>query len=341
MAKQAIHDFVAVRILKNLQEARALMNSNGIKKNQRDPVIRELRVVEDYLKKIAYTPKEGIDDKRHADQMEKELEYKAIQEMMSKHDTTIKRMSIEGWDTRTIRQKIYEEEKVLLPGRQLNQYLSKWYDKKEFKDARKEYMSQITRVRLYSKRARLEEIQRLYSDAFSRYEVSKNRTTMSDLIKLLNQARLEEDGHIKNQITINNTQNIQNNMVSVLGKEAERFIMKTLPLREIIVSRVCLKAGYDPMKFMERLHNNFYSAASGMRGMEQIHEKVIYPSQLSMDLSEAAKIARSSDQTDKVDYEAIQDERMASINESFSPLKEQLIKKADQRMKGDKDVTEE
>tara|TARA_R110001606_G_scaffold239350_1_gene387377 strand:- start:100 stop:777 length:678 start_codon:yes stop_codon:yes gene_type:complete len=224
----------------------------------------------------------------------------------------------------------------------MKQYVSTYQKSASFKEARKDYMQRISNVRLYSKRARLEELQKLYSDAYERYNISQSKPNTDSLLKLLNQARLEEDGHVKNQITINNTTNVQNNVTNILNKSAQEYITKTLPLREIIISRVCLKSGYDTVKFMERLHNSHYAAQSGMRGGNQIMEKVSYPSQIIMDLNDVAEKARSGEQTKVVDYEEIEAARDESVNEAFSAMKEDLINQASvKREKADNNESDE
>lgn len=329
--RRVTYDFEAFEMIKTAQEVRALLNANGMTKKQRNPIVPLMRILEDYLHKKAYTPPSTELERKSAKEEMKAIRNENVV-LIKQHEEYIKEKAAEGYSSRDIRKMLHAETNVLLNGASLAAWLGDWTATKEYQKGRIDYMNEITRVRLYSKRARLEEIGRMYSDAYQRYMTSPSSTTMNDCVKLLNQARLEEDGHTRNQITINNTNNVTQTFVTnLIDRQTEIALTKTLPLREIIISRVCLKSGYDPIKFLERLHNNHYASQAGMRGMNQISEKVVYPSQIMMDLDAVSKIAKEGEQVIDVDYEEVETKRTEKVSEEPSKTKNALLERLKHR----------
>lgn len=148
------------------------------------------------------------------------------------------------------------------------------------------HRSDFSDLRLGVKRSRLEELSLLYNDRKERYFETKSREDYKLLLQTLSELRKESEGeqfHINGKIDLSYEINV--------NVHIQKEILKTLPLKEIILGKVAARMGLKVEKLVYYLENSHYAKISNVLGEydEEAEGEIIYPSQLNYNFDEIRK----------------------------------------------------
>lgn len=150
----------------------------------------------------------------------------------------------------------------------------------EVERKREEFRNRVSDVRLYSKRPRLEELAWMYSKMKARYVALNSIEAYNAMLRTLEQIRKEAEGDILN---INSVLDV--NIEVEIQNRVQREILKTIDLKEIILSRIAARMNYDPYKLITGLHNSYYAKFVTVSGDFNPNAVMQYPSQVDYDFT--------------------------------------------------------
>lgn len=135
-------------------------------------------------------------------------------------------------------------------------------------------MQAVTDLRLGNKISRLEELCWFYGEFKRKFQAGGSRMDGEAAMKALDQIKRECDGDLS--INVSGEVNIQHSINLHLHKE----MLKGLPIKQMIISRVANKMGASPLLVVSSLSNSYYSKFSGILGdVDDVeYEDVEYPS---------------------------------------------------------------
>lgn len=116
----------------------------------------------------------------------------------------------------------------------------------------------ITDLRLGNKISRLEELMWWYEKFKDKFKKNESRMDGVEATKILELIKKECDGDIK--INLSGDINIKHTVSIHLHQE----LLKGLPLRQMIIARVAVRMGIDPLTLVERLTNSYYAKFTGL-----------------------------------------------------------------------------
>lgn len=148
-------------------------------------------------------------------------------------------------------------------------------------ELQKDYSNNYNDVRLGYKKSRLEEYLWLYNDTKQSYENTKNKEDRKFLKELLEAIKREVEGDL-----IRIEGDLQVNIEATLNVHIYQEIYKNLPINEIIMTRVALRSGQNPLMLLYRLQNSYYAKYSGFAPKDDVVESALpdYPSSFVYDL---------------------------------------------------------
>lgn len=197
---------------------------------------------------------------------------------------------------------------------------------KEIKEKREEHQNSFNEMRLAHKKSRLEEYSWLY-------EMSKRKSETNDAIKerdflrlLLADIRKECEGDV---ITVNG--NIQMTIEATLNIHIQQELLKKLTLSEIILSRIAVKHGLNPLILLSKLQTSYYSKFSGYNISQDFdisNQEPIYPSAHVYDLDKLQRLNIDRDSKEKIHEGVIVDEYEETLKiKSSNKLKDILAQR--------------
>lgn len=157
----------------------------------------------------------------------------------------------------------------------------------EIERKREEFRTKVSDVRLYNKRARLEELTWMYSQMKLRYVALNTTDTYNSLLRTLEQIRKEAEGDVLN---INGALDV--NVEVAIQEHIKKEIYSRVNLIEVILGRVAARMNYDPVKLIAGLHNSYYAKFVGISGELDENAEMQYPSSSPYDF---AAIERTAD----------------------------------------------
>ncbi len=185
-----------------------------------------------------------------------------------------------------------------------------------------EFKKSFGDIRLYNKTSRLEELVWLYGNLKSKYENFKGRDDYNLLLKTLEQIRKESEGeqlHINGTVDLKIETNIQHHI--------QRELLKTIPLKEIIIGRIASKTNISPAAFIKSLNDSYYSKFTKFLDGEATDAdfESSFPSTLTYDFDNIDKIqeSRTKDRENEKEKYKIQSQN----NEEVNVFKELLLAK--------------
>ena len=156
----------------------------------------------------------------------------------------------------------------------------------EIERKREEFRTKVSDVRLYNKRARLEELTWMYSQMKLRYIALNNTDTYNSLLRTLEQIRKEAEGDVLN---INGAVDV--NVEVAVQEHIKKEIYSRVNLIEIILGRVAARMNYDPAKLIAGLHNSYYAKFVEISGDLDEDAEMKYPSSSAYDFGKIAQVA--------------------------------------------------
>lgn len=150
----------------------------------------------------------------------------------------------------------------------------------EIERKREEFRTKVSDVRLYNKRARLEELTWMYSQMKLRYIALNTTDTYNSLLRTLEQIRKEAEGDVLN---INGALDV--NVEVAIQEHIKKEIYSRVNLIEVILGRVAARMNYDPVKLIAGLHNSYYAKFVGISGDLDENAEMHYPSSSPYDFA--------------------------------------------------------
>jgi len=149
--------------------------------------------------------------------------------------------------------------------------------------AQERFKSDFSDVRLTHKKSRLMELSHLYINRKDIYEDSKNKEDYRLLLQTIDQIRKEVEG---DKLLIEGRVKFEEERRFNLYIQSE--VVKTIPIKALIVAMVAAKLNQNPIYLMSRLTHSIYAQFTGMvQTDEDLATKVIsYPSQLLLNFDE-------------------------------------------------------
>ena len=125
-------------------------------------------------------------------------------------------------------------------------------------ELQKEYTNNYQDVRLGYKKSRLEEYMWLYNETKQQYENTQSKEDRKFLKELLESIKREVEGDI-----IRIEGDLQVNIEHTLNVHVQKEIYSKLPINEMILTRIAMRTGVNPLLMLYRLQNSYYSKFTG------------------------------------------------------------------------------
>jgi hypothetical protein len=125
-------------------------------------------------------------------------------------------------------------------------------------ELQKDYTNNFSDVRLGYKKSRLEEYMWLYNETKQQYENTRSKDDRKFLKELLESIKREVEGDL-----IRIEGDLQVNIEHTLNVHVQREIYAKLPINEMILTRIAMKTGVNPLLLLYRLQNSYYSRFTG------------------------------------------------------------------------------
>lgn len=148
-------------------------------------------------------------------------------------------------------------------------------------ELQKEYSNNYNDVRLGYKKSRLEEYMWLYNETKQQYENTQSKDDRRFLKELLESIKREVEGDV-----IRIEGDLQVNIEHTLNVHVQQEIYKKLPINEIIMTRIAMRTGVNPLLLLYRLQSSYYSKFTGFSTVQNTDDSVLpeYPSSHVYDL---------------------------------------------------------
>jgi len=139
-------------------------------------------------------------------------------------------------------------------------------------ELQKDYSNNFNDVRLGYKKSRLEEYMWLYNETKQQYENTQNKEDRKFLKELLESIKREVEGDL-----IRIEGDLQVNIEQTLNIHIQQEIYKKLPINEIIVTRIALRTGINPLMLLYRLQNSYYAKYTGFAPQQATNDENSLP----------------------------------------------------------------
>lgn len=161
----------------------------------------------------------------------------------------------------------------------------------EIEKARERFREEVTDVRLYNKRPRLEELAWMYGKVRTRYNVNNgDLKSYEAMLKTLEQIRKEAEGD-----TINIQAAVDVSVDMEINAHIRKDVFQTINLREVILGRVAARMNLDLPKMIASLHNSYYASFCGvLEDTLDEDAEMVYPSTLNYDFNEIERKAKAT-----------------------------------------------
>jgi hypothetical protein len=194
--------------------------------------------------------------------------------------------------------------------------------REEIKAAQEEYKNSIDEIRLVYKRSRLDELLDLYNDRRLIYIKQRKQSDYRLLLMTLEQVRKEVEGE---RVTVDAAFKVQ------LEKEAtvhQEEIMRTLPIKMMILSLVAGRAGQNPQLLMSKLAESYYAKYTGYSGQIKAYDgdDITFPSEFIYNMDEMRELAQRHIEEDmKAEEEFAEPKLTIEVEEIKNSLLAELL----------------
>lgn len=172
--------------------------------------------------------------------------------------------------------------------------LADFYAKNESEISRlkDKHRENFKHLRLTAKTSRIEELTWMYNKLKNRYTLKNSREDHRVLLQTIDSIRKEVEG---DRLTIQGS--VDMNIQHDVNLHIKNEILKTLPLKEIILGRLSAKLNLQPRDLINDLGKSYYAKMNRMLGeIEDVDfEEIGYPSELTYDFEEIEKKNKQND----------------------------------------------
>jgi len=192
------------------------------------------------------------------------------------------------------------------------------------------HKNDYSHLRLTSKTSRIEELTYLYQKLKRKYETSENREDHKALLSTIDSIRKEVEGE---KLTIQGDLNIQ--LQQDVNHHVRSELMKTIALKEIILSRLSSRIGISPMKLISSLSDSHYAKLNRLIGdtIDVEHEEIEFPSlqPYDFDVIKRKQEEKKKEEAEEKEREKVEKQAAEIQNKDTKDIiKEQLLAKLKQ-----------
>ncbi len=158
----------------------------------------------------------------------------------------------------------------------------------EISRLKEKHKENFEHLRLSHKSSRLEELTWMYNKLKLKYEKSGSREDHRTLIQTITEIRKEVEG---DRLTIEG--NIEINIQEEVNSQIRNELMRSIPLREIIIGRLAAKMGISPRNLISDMNQSYYARMNRLivENSEEVEfEEIGFPSEQSYDFEQIEKI---------------------------------------------------
>jgi hypothetical protein len=154
----------------------------------------------------------------------------------------------------------------------------------EIREKQEWYKKNYSDVRLGYKRSRLDELSWMYTSAKIKYNGgNRSNDTGRLMVSILQQIKAEVEGDIDIRVSGSIDMNIEH----TLSVHVRHELMKSLNINSLIISRVALKLGLNPIILMNRLQSSYYKKFTTLNGdVPENPDTMELPSKLPYDFKQ-------------------------------------------------------
>lgn len=172
--------------------------------------------------------------------------------------------------------------------------LTKFYheNSQEINRLREKHREDYQHLRLTAKTSRLEELTWMYNKLKSKYEKTSSREDHKVLLLTMESIRKEVEGE---RLTIQ--QNLDIQIQHEVHIQIKQEIMKTLPLKEIILGRLSARLGIQPRDLINDLNTSYYAKMNRMISdiQDVDFDEIVLPSEQPYDFDYIKKVNDKAD----------------------------------------------
>lgn len=207
---------------------------------------------------------------------------------------------------------------------QLSLFVKDNYD--EINRLKEKHKESFDHLRMTHKSSRLEELSWMYNKLKVKYEKTGSREDHRTLLQTIESVRKEVEG---DRLTIQG--NIDVNIQEEVNLQIRNELMRSIPLKEIIIGRLSARMGLAPRELLNDMSKSYYARLNSLLGeAEDVEfEELGFPSEQTYDFDHIQKVNEKK----KRDDEQIKQKRKAEkkLQEAHSDksikLKEALLEK--------------
>lgn len=149
----------------------------------------------------------------------------------------------------------------------------------EINRLREKHRNSFDHLRLTSKTSRIEELTWMYNKLKSRYEKTSSREDQRELRSTIESIRKEVEG---DRLTIQGSVDV--NIQQEVNIQIRNELMKTIPLKEIVLGRLSAKLGISPRDLIKDMNTSYYAKLNRLLNTEDADfEDISFPSEQSYD----------------------------------------------------------
>lgn len=185
-----------------------------------------------------------------------------------------------------------------------------------------EFMKDFSSIRLSHKRARIEELQKLYNSRSAIYERSQSQNDYRLLLMTMKELREETRDD-----TLRIEHNLNANINLKINNHIEKEIMNGMTINDIIIARASSKMNVNPAFLIARLHQSIYAKFNGF--VKPDGEAPTYPSSMVYNWTQIEK--QHKDVGDKgiqdAEWEEVPEEKVEQTKDLQAILLEKIAQK--------------
>lgn len=180
-------------------------------------------------------------------------------------------------------------------------------------------------IRLGHKRSRLEELVWLYNKRKRIYEITNKGEDHRLLLATLDQIKKEAEGDV---LRIDG--NINFGLDVTIQNHIQKDLVKTIPLKEIILARVAAKSGVEPTKLIHFLNQSIYRKVLDAETIE-FEDMPQYPSLQNYDFDRIRRMQEQKEVNETLEAKIIPNINQEAIN-AGEVLRQMMLKKLTEKI---------
>lgn len=207
---------------------------------------------------------------------------------------------------------------------------------------REKHKEDFDHLRLTHKASRIEELMWMYNKLKLKYETSSNREDHRTLLQTIESIRKEVEG---DRLTIQ--ANVDINIQEEVNLQIRNELMKTIPLREIIIGRISARMEISPRELIGDMNKSYYARMNRLlEDTDEIEfEELGFPSEQSYDFEAIGSNHKQNEENKIRNKEIKEAEKKRKENSEATAkneaLKEKLLAKLKNKIANNKEANQQ